>query len=75
MAQMRSFMGQVPLVLGPGSWGFPGALPNTAPQTQFLCPPGTFITEDGACRPLVVREGGLQEQRRMQAFPIFPGLF
>ena len=35
-------LGQVPLVLGPSSWGFPGALPPR-------CPPGQRLREDGTC--------------------------
>lgn len=52
----RAFLGQVPLVLGPGSWGFPGMLPPSIPP----CPAGTFMDEDGFCRPTVAlgRGGG-----------------
>lgn len=49
------FLGQVPLVLGPGSWGFPGLLP---PPPQG-CPPGTFPDIDGYCRPrMTLGRGG-----------------
>lgn len=37
-------LGQVPLVLGPSSWGFPAALPTR-------CPPGRQLLEDGTCGP------------------------
>lgn len=47
----RSFMGQVPLVLGPSSWGagmFPPPYYGGAG-----CPEGTFMDENGMCRPRV----------------------
>lgn len=64
------FLGQVPLVLGPGSWGFPGVLPAAAPASQFICPPGTFMTADRACRPNMVSEGNLIGQPPFQTFPV-----
>lgn len=42
-----SFMGQVPLVLGPSSWGAGMVSPNPSAQ----CPEGTFMDENGTCRP------------------------
>jgi hypothetical protein len=68
---MTPFLGQVPLVLGPGSWGFPGLLPDTAPQTQFFCPPGTFMTADASCRPLTTQEGGVTGQPEIRSLPVF----
>lgn len=45
----RTFMGQVPLILGPSSWGA-GMIPmNYAPANP--CPPDSFIDENGNCRP------------------------
>jgi len=46
----RQFLGQIPLVLGPSSWGagMVGGFVPTGP-----CPPGTFMDEDGRCRPRV----------------------
>jgi hypothetical protein len=66
---MRSFLGQVPLVLGPGSWGFPGLLPNQAPGFN-MCPPGTFTAADGTCRPTTTREGIPKPQPPIPVFPV-----
>jgi hypothetical protein len=63
-------LGQVPLVLGPGSWGFPGLLPPTAPMTQFYCPANTRMNPEGACLPTQTREG--QEPVRLPPAPLLP---
>lgn len=42
-----SFMGQIPLVLGPSSWG--AGMVSSNPIAR--CPEGTFMDENGVCRP------------------------
>lgn len=57
-AHPNSRLGQVPLVLGPGSWGFPGLLPAQAPA-RLSCPAGTFVDVNGLCRPRTAMGGGI----------------
>jgi len=65
----RQFLGQVPLVLGPSSWGagMVGGLPYAGP-----CPPGTFTDENGLCRPRVTMGHGVLEYYDVPlgAFPV-----
>lgn len=74
---MNSFLGQVPLVLGPGSWGFPGLVPGAAPQGP-ACPPGTFMADDGTCRPRTTQEGAprtSQVPMFLTAVPTYNSMF
>lgn len=58
MFAKKSALGQVPLVLGPGSWGFPGLLPPFTPVGP-PCPAGTFMDPNGVCRSRVAMGSGI----------------
>lgn len=67
---MKRFLGQVPLVLGPGSWGFPGMMPpGGMPAPAPACPTGTVMAPDGRCRPTTTHEGGVQGQPERRTMP------
>jgi len=65
----RQFLGQVPLVLGPSSWG--AGMVGGYAAAPGGCPPDTFMDEDGRCRPRVTM-GGILEYYDVPlgAFPV-----
>ena len=69
MNMRRMFLGQVPLVLGPSSWGA-GMVGNYTPGMP--CPPGTFMDENAVCRPRVTMGQGALEyfDVPLGAFPV-----
>ncbi|SRR5579871_4609978 len=70
MNMRRAFLGQVPLVLGPSSWGAPMAAAAAAPSPD--CSPGYWRDQNGACRPKVTMGQGVLEyfDVPLGAFPV-----
>jgi hypothetical protein len=79
---VSGFLGQVPLALDPGSWGFHGTLSSSvSPRVDLdVCPDDTFVTANGTCRPFVTHEGIPKPEPPIPIFkvptvPMFHGAF
>jgi hypothetical protein len=64
---MKKNLGQMPLVLGPSSWG--AGMTASGPVPVPPCPTGSVRAPDGQCRPTTTSQGGVTPQPARRTLP------